>query len=99
MRIISQCPIYFWGLLALLIFISNVFGVPQSPVGTAKSSQKAFDFVTKAEAEFKEASIKASHIEWAYATNITDANEKKKLEYQVSFVCLFVSTPTMKEGK
>jgi len=82
MRIILQCPIYFWGLLAPLIFISNVHGVPQSPVGTAKSSQKAFDFVTKAEAEFKEASIKASHIEWAYATNITDENEKKKLEYQ-----------------
>jgi len=36
------------------------------------------DFVTKAEAEFHEASIKASHIHWAYATNITDENEKKK---------------------
>ena len=67
----------------VLTAINFVSGVPQHPVGIAKSSQKAFEFVTRAEKELHEAAKKYTVIEWAYATNITDYNEKKRLEFQV----------------
>ena len=81
MTILQWSPLY---LVGILFFISNVSGIPQSPVATAKSNQEAFEFVAKAESELHEAGKKATKIEWAYATNITDENEKKKLENTVS---------------
>merc|ERR1739838_471262 len=80
MTILQWSPLYLVGIYICIFFISNVSGVPQSPVATAKSSQEAFEFVAKAESELHEAGKKATQIEWAYATNITDENERKKLE-------------------
>ena len=84
MTILQWSPLYLVGIYVCIFFISNVSGIPQSPVATAKSSQEAFEFVAKAESELHEAGKKATQIEWAYATNITDENEKKKLENTVS---------------
>lgn len=80
MTILQWSPLYLVGIYVCIFFISNVSGIPQSPVATAKSSQEAFEFVAKAESELHKAGKKATQIEWAYATNITDENEKKKLE-------------------
>ena len=84
MTILQWSPLYLVGIYVCIFFISNVSGIPQSPVATAKSSQEAFEFVAKAESELHKAGKKATQIEWAYATNITDENEKKKLENTVS---------------
>ena len=40
-------------------------------------------FINRAENELEQSTIKSYFIEWAYATNITDHNEKKKLEQTV----------------
>jgi hypothetical protein len=69
-------------MMALLPIISKA----QSPVGNAQMNveeRQALTFVTKFEAELEKATQKYSDIQWAYATNITDYNEKNQLEYQV----------------
>ena len=40
-------------------------------------------FIDRAEKQLEESRVKAVFIDWAYATNITDHNEKIKLDYQV----------------
>ena len=42
-----------------------------------------FRFIERAENELEQNTIKATFIEWAYESNITDHNEKKKLDHQV----------------
>ena len=62
---------------------------PQSPLGSAKLNAeegKALQFVNQAEKELLKATQEFSKIQWAYATNITDFNEQKQLEYTVSFI-------------
>ena len=90
MSIFSKMPFYL--AFVFIFFVSNVNGGPQSPLATAKSSQKAFEFVEKAEAELSEAAKKAVEIEWNYATNITDENEKIKLDYTVSKIITYPLT-------
>ena len=41
-------------------------------------------FIYQAEKQLEENRVKQVLINWAYATNITDHNEKIKLDYQVS---------------
>ena len=60
--------------------------LPQSPLGTAKISfeeKNALDFVTRAEKELHINGIEGTKVAWAYASNITDHNEKIQLEFQV----------------
>ena len=45
----------------------------------------ALDFVTRAESEMHEASIKMKHLKWNYQSNITDETEAMYLEYKVMF--------------
>ncbi len=52
-------------------------GEPLSP-----EEQRAAAFVTKAEEELLENARQATLVEWAYYTNITDHNEKVRLDYQ-----------------
>ena len=42
------------------------------------------EFVTRAESEMHEATMKMVNLNWNYKTNITDETEAKKLEYQVN---------------
>ena len=75
----------FWGFL--LLTVSAAW--PRSPLGNAKLNAeegKALKFVIQAEKEFLKATHEFSIIQWAYATNITDFNEQKQLEYTVSSV-------------
>ena len=58
-----------------------------SPLGSAKQSQEeteAYSFLEEAEKELHEAAKKYTNIEWAYASNITDYNEEKRKEFNVS---------------
>ena len=48
--------------------------------------RKALTFVEQAEKELHEAAKNFTIISWAYASNITEHNEKKQLEYTVSTV-------------
>ena len=43
----------------------------------------SFRFIDKAEKELEQNAIKYVFISWAYKTNITDHNEKIKLDFQV----------------
>lgn len=66
---------------------------PQSPLGSAKLNAeegKALQFVNQAEKELLKATQEFSKIQWAYATNITDFNEQKQLEYTVSFIYIYL---------
>ena len=40
-------------------------------------------FVDRAEKELEQNTVKATFIEWAFESNITDHNEKIKLDFQV----------------
>ena len=42
------------------------------------------EFVTRAESEMHEASIKMTNLDWNYESNITDETEAIKLEYKVN---------------
>ena len=46
---------------------------------------KALEFVTRAESEMHEASIKMTNLDWNYESNITDETEAIYLEYKVMF--------------
>ena len=43
------------------------------------------EFVTRAESEMHEASIKMKHLKWNYQSNITDETEAIYLEYKVNY--------------
>jgi len=49
------------------------------------TEQKALEFVTRAESEMHEASIKMKHLKWNYQSNITDETEAIYLEYKKIF--------------
>jgi hypothetical protein len=58
----------------------------QSPTETASfnaEERKANRFIEKAEAELLKNTERQTFVEWAYESNITDHNEKIKLDYQV----------------
>ena len=44
----------------------------------------SFRFIDRVEEELEQNTIKAVFISWDYKTNITDHNERIKLDYQVS---------------
>ncbi len=71
--------------IALLLLLAGLCS-GRHPLQVGKSltleEQKAEEFVARAEKELIENTRKATVIEWAYYTNITDHNEKAKLDYQ-----------------
>ncbi len=46
--------------------------------------RRAENFLRTAEEELRASAEKGTFVEWAYASNITDHNEKVKLKFQVS---------------
>ena len=46
---------------------------------------KALEFVTRAESEMHEASIKMANLRWNYQSNITEETEAIYLEYKVNY--------------
>ncbi len=77
-------------LILALLGLNLVLGHPQAPVESARfndEERKADQFVTRAEAELEKAAQEYTVISWAYATNITDYNEKRSLDYQVKMIC------------
>ena len=58
----------------------------QSPLESASwnaEERKVSRFLARAENELMVNAEKHTFVEWAYESNITDHNEKKKLAYQV----------------
>ena len=76
------------GRISILIILLLVnLSLAASPLGSAKQSQEeteAYAFLEQAEKELHESAKKYTIIEWAYASNITDYNEEKRKEYNVS---------------
>ena len=74
-----------WLVLAIIpVVLGQDFG--SHPLGSAKfndEEEKTAVFVKKAEDELLEMTEKQIFIEWAYASNITDHNEKNSLAFQV----------------
>ena len=57
------------------------------------------EFVTRAESEMHEASIKMANLSWNYESNITDETEAIYLEYKVMFYQLDSrNTKTLKKN-
>ena len=79
---------------SVLTSFEFVSGNPQHPLPVGEKGN-AENFVKRAEKELHEAGKISTVIEWAYASNITDYNEKRRLENQVSF-CLFSNTEFQK---
>ena len=70
-----------------LLLLTVAAAWPQSPLGSAQlngEEKQALQFVNQAEQELLEATREFVKIQWAYASNITDYNEQKQLEYTVS---------------
>ena len=71
-------------LLTLLALLTVTLA--QHPVGTANNwnveERRVSKFIQDAESQLWKNAQKATVIEWAYESNITDHNEKVKLEYQ-----------------
>ncbi len=69
------------------VFIPNILSVfGQHPIPSAKFSVeevKVAEFIAKAEADLWKDTQIATEIEWAYESNITDHNEKMRLEKEV----------------
>ena len=74
----------------VLISFEFVSGIPQHPLPMGEKAS-AENFVKMAEAELHEARKILRVIEWAYDSNITDYNEKRKLENKVGF-CIFLTS-------
>jgi hypothetical protein len=47
--------------------------------------ERVVAFLVEAEEELRNANEQFQFIDWAYSTNITDENEKKKTEFQVCY--------------
>ncbi len=66
----------------------------QHPVGSALDATpeevRAEEFVARAEEQLLANTQKATLVEWDYYTNITDHNEKARLEYQVCSLLLLL---------
>ena len=78
-------------ILGTILLLTVASALPQSPIGSAKlnaEEKNALKFVNSAEKELLKATQEFTKISWAYATNITDYNEQKQLEYTVSFLAL-----------
>lgn len=85
---------FFKSLLLVLTIILNSSSA-QSPLGTAKSNDveiEALKFVQKAENELHEASKEYTVLSWASASNITDYNDEKELNFSVSIytICIHI---------
>ena len=50
----------------------------------------SLSFINQAEKQLEENRVKQVLINWAYATNITDHNEKIKLDYQVRKIAMTI---------
>ena len=80
-------------LIVLAIFINS--SSAQSPLATAKLNdveKEAFQFVQKAESELHEASKEYTVLSWASASNITDYNDEKELNFSVSIYTICIHT-------
>ena len=55
-------------------------------------------FIDRAEKQLEENRVKQVFIDWAYATNITDHNEKIRLDYQVRKCYKYVFTQVNKKS-
>ena len=65
----------------------------QHPSGSAyhnAEEKRAAEFIARAESELLASTEKQTFVEWAYASNITDHNEREKLAYQVGKRCVFL---------
>lgn len=85
---------FFKSLLLVLTIILNSSSA-QSPLGTAKSNDveiEALKFVQKAENELHEASKEYTVLSWASASNITDYNDEKELNFSVSIYTICIHT-------
>ena len=72
--------------LVLLLCCLVPASMAQHPSGSAyhnAEEKRAAEFIAGAEAELLESTSKQTFVEWAYASNITDHNEKAKLAFQV----------------
>ncbi len=73
-------------LLPLLLCAITPAHCQNHPLGSAHATpeeRRAAEFVARAEEELLRDTQKATIVAWAYYTNITDHNEKARLEYQV----------------
>ncbi|XP_059083297.1 angiotensin-converting enzyme-like [Tigriopus californicus] len=74
------------GLVVCCLGVTQVLG--QSVDATTKNEtveEKAAKFVDEAESELTQMATKSTIIEWSYATNLTDENEQKSLDFQKEF--------------
>lgn len=79
----------------VLLFIWTLLALAKAnhPLASAQWNEvetQASNFIDRAEKELHAAAIKHTFIEWNYESNITDHNEKIKLEYQVGTAHLFL---------
>ena len=70
-----------WQFLATLLVIHSATCLPST---YSTYEERVAKFITQAEAELWKLTQKHTVVEWAYASNITDHNEKEKLEFQAS---------------
>ena len=76
----------FWGLLigSLLGLVAVTRGLPSVPSRRLTAEEvRLKKFIDSAEVELLKNAEDSTFIEWAYASNITDHNEKIKVEQQV----------------
>ena len=76
----------FWGLLigSLLGLVAVTRGLPSVPSRRLNAEEvRLKKFIDSAEVELLKNAEESTFIEWAYASNITDHNEKIKVEQQV----------------
>ncbi len=70
----------------LFVVVLSAATLAQSPLETASlnaEERKVARFIERAESELWANTQKHTIVEWAYESNITDHNEKRKLDYQV----------------
>ena len=74
-------------LVTCLALVFLRFANCQHPFGSAQDfneeEKRVQKFINRAEEELWKSAQKHTIVEWAYASNITDHNEKEKLAYQV----------------
>ena len=61
----------------------SIFKPEKNPCNVEYKLIMSLSFIYQAEKQLEENHVKEVFIDWAYATNITDHNERIKLDYQV----------------
>jgi hypothetical protein len=70
--------------LTLVLMVWPIIGKAQDQMN--EEEQKALEFVTKSEGELEKVAQNFIVLAWAYDSNITDYNEKRKLDYEVHLI-------------